>query len=309
MKYCIYMNVGPLIYEINSDVPCRIRKDYRQFFFQTEQAIPGFDQLKKIHCDVHLVDQFSSIEGNLLYQNPERMIFGSNGREYRLHAGIRDVCGIYRELSGKNNLIEIELIRSEIPEFEINLVFLEMLALERHLLEEYALILHSSYIVWNHHGIVFTAPSGTGKSTQADLWHQYEDAEIINGDRSLLWWNPSVKRYEVCGLPFCGSSGINQNVTAPLSAIVFLSQAKKNQAEEASASESIQKLFQEISINQWNPSAVEKSLKQIERIADLVPTVNLHCNMEQGAVETLKTFLLTKQIIQNDNTRSVDSNV
>ncbi|WP_370839368.1 hypothetical protein [Intestinibacter bartlettii] len=32
-------------------------------------------------------------------------------------------------------------------------------------------------------GILFSAPSGTGKSTQADLWEKYENAEIINGDR------------------------------------------------------------------------------------------------------------------------------
>lgn len=291
MNNIIYLKVGPLIYEITSDVPCRINEKYSEYFFSDPKKIEDFQRFRKIRCMVRMVDRFSNIEGALLYENPERMIFGYEGREYRLHAGIKGVCGIYREPAGRRDYIEIELNRMEIPKFEINLIFLEMLAMERYLVEENALVLHSAYIISDGRGIVFTAPSGTGKSTQADLWHRYAGAEIINGDRSILWWNPEKERFDICGLPFCGSSGINKNISAPLSTVVFLSQAKANHAEICSDSESIRKMFGEMSVNQWNPRAVQKSLELIRKIAESVLMVKLECNMKPDAVETLRSFI------------------
>ena len=51
------------------------------------------------------------------------------------------------------------------------------------------LVLHSSYIVTRQEqGILFSGPSGIGKSTQAALWQRYAGAEIVNGDRA--WCGP-----------------------------------------------------------------------------------------------------------------------
>lgn len=290
VKNCIYMKVGPLIYEIRSDEPFRVRKEYKEFFFRSLGEIEGYAHCRRIRCEVRMVDQFSNIEGTLVYENPERMIFRYQDREYRLHAGQKGVCGIYRE-TGEKDSFEIELSRAEIPAFEINLLFMEMLALEKYLLEEHALVLHSSYITWKGKGIAFTAPSGTGKSTQAELWRRYAGAEIINGDRSVLWWNQETERFVLCGLPFCGSSQINRNVSAPLLAVVFLSQAPENHAELCPQAESILKLFGEMSINQWNPDMVGKSLRLIEKTVSSVPMIRLACNMEPKAVKVLQNAL------------------
>ena len=138
---------------------------------------------------------------------------------------------------------------------------------------------------------MFTAPSGTGKSTQAELWRRYAGSEIINGDRSILWWNPAEKRFEVCGIPFCGSSRINRNCSAPLRAVVFLEQAAENRARPCFPPECIRKMFAEMSINQWNPKAVQKSLELIENISKQVDMVRLECNMEPGAVDTLRNYI------------------
>ena len=50
-------------------------------------------------------------------------------------------------------------------------------------------------------------------------------------------------------------------------------------------------MFAEMSINQWNPKAVQKSLELIENISKRVDMVRLECNMEPGAVDTLKNYI------------------
>lgn len=66
------------------------------------------------------------------------------------------------------------------------------------------LVLHSSYIVTRQEqGILFSGPSGIGKSTQAALWQRYAGAEIVNGDRALV--RPDTGT--VSGVFYAGTSG------------------------------------------------------------------------------------------------------
>lgn len=49
------------------------------------------------------------------------------------------------------------------------------------------LVLHSAYIVTRGgEGILFSGPSGIGKSTQAALWERFAGARTVNGDRALV---------------------------------------------------------------------------------------------------------------------------
>ena len=58
----------------------------------------------------------------------------------------------------------------------------------------------ASFIRWQGRGILFSAPSGTGKSTQANLWVQHQGAEVINGDRAAL--RQVGGRWQAFGLPY-----------------------------------------------------------------------------------------------------------
>ena len=68
------------------------------------------------------------------------------------------------------------------------------------------LVLHSAYIITRQgQGILFSGPSGIGKSTQAALWQRYAGAEIVNGDRALV--RPDTGT--VSGVFYAGTSGIS----------------------------------------------------------------------------------------------------
>ncbi len=281
----VFLQVACLLYKIVSDIPIQIPEEFSQFVSNYEALHSS--NLQTIHCEVIHTNKYSEIQGDLKYQDHRCMVFESNGRETRIHGMNNVVNGITYETDDFS--IRIELPTAD--ETIIDLDFLEMLFMERFLLKNNALILHSSFIKIDKKGLVFTAPSGTGKSTQAELWKKYANAKIINGDRSILLWNDKTKTCEVYGLPFCGSSMINKNEHAPLSAIVYLKQAKINTAELLPIPKAAGYLFSEISINRWNKNAVLHSLDIIDQIAKSVPCISYSCNMEPNAVSILHDYL------------------
>ena len=157
------------------------------------------------------------------------------------------------------------------------------------LLSKEVMILHSSFIIHNNESILFTAPSGTGKSTQASLWEKYKGAEIINGDRSAIGTRNG--EYFAYGLPFCGSSNICKNKEAPLKAIVVLKQAKENSVRRLSKIEAFKILLGQVAINRWNKKDMELAMTLIEELIEKVPVVMFSCRPDKEATDVLNDYL------------------
>ena len=161
--------------------------------------------------------------------------------------------------------------------------------LSRILLHQGGVILHASYIIWNDRGIHFTAPSGTGKSTQAGLWAEYKEAEIINGDRAAL--REKNGRMWAYSLPFAGSSGIWVNRSSPVRAIVVLSQAAENSVRELAPTEAVKYLYSQCALNRWNREEVETVLGMLAKVVRKAKILKLACLPDRSAVETLSDYL------------------
>lgn len=165
----------------------------------------------------------------------------------------------------------------------------DFLCMEALFLHHGGFMLHASFIRWKRKGILFSAPSGTGKSTQAELWKQYDGAEILNGDRAVL------RRVHNCwrsyGLPFAGSSGIYRNESAPVAAVVVLRQAKENHIRKLSPVEAIQNLYPEVILHRWDRMDVNLALNLLQSLVSEVPVLLLECLPEASAVELLKDAL------------------
>ena len=166
---------------------------------------------------------------------------------------------------------------------------MNMLGLENLLLRHGGLILHASFIRWQGQGILFSAPSGTGKSTQAHLWEQYLGAEILNGDRAAIRNHHGV--WTAYGLPYAGSSRIYRNGSAPIRAIVMLRQAAQNSLRTLSAAEALRSLLPEFTAHRWEPSFMEKMLDIVGQLLAQVPVYCLECRPEPGAAQLLMRSL------------------
>ena len=163
---------------------------------------------------------------------------------------------------------------------------LTLMDLEATLLHFGAVILHASFIRWNGQGVIFSAPSGTGKSTQAELWEQHAAAEILNGDRAALRKLDGV--WHAYGLPYAGTSGIYRNESAPLRAVVALRQASENNIRKLTASEAFRYLYPETMIHRWDPEFEAKASALLLDVLGDVPVYLLSCRPDREAVELLK---------------------
>ena len=137
--------------------------------------------------------------------------------------------------------------------------------------------------------ILFTAPSGTGKSTQADLWVEYAGADILNGDRSMLRRVDGV--WTAFGSPFAGSSSIFRNESAPVRALVVLRQAPENTIRRLSLAEAFRAIYSESVLPRWHTEAHQRVISLVTEIVSEVPVYLLACTPDERPVTLLKKTL------------------
>lgn len=150
-------------------------------------------------------------------------------------------------------------------------------------------ILHAACVGWQGSAVLFTAPSGTGKSTQAALWQTHRGAEIINGDRILLGKRDG--RWYAHGYPCCGSSDICLNRSLPLRAVVVLAQGQENRVEALTAGEKIRMLSAGMVLTPGDMDQIDMAFRLAAEIAGQVPVLRLVCRPDGEAVDVLENDL------------------
>lgn len=169
---------------------------------------------------------------------------------------------------------------------------LELLEVETLLSSIGAINLHSSLIKYQDQAVLFSGPSGIGKSTQAALWEKYRQAEQINGDRSLI--RKVDGKWMAYGSPFSGSSGIFRNDHAKIKTILILQQGSINSIKCIPPSSAFSYLYSQTVVPTWNKSAQIKIVETIQELVENIPIVLFECTPDQEAVEKLDSFIQEK---------------
>lgn len=167
--------------------------------------------------------------------------------------------------------------------------FWSSIPLAQLLLPKKAVLMHASYIDTNGSAVLFTAPCGTGKSTQAELWRVHRNAEVINGDKAGIY----LKDGEAFagGLPFCGTSGICHNKNLPLKAIVLLSQGKENCVKRLMGFEALQAIINNLYLDLLVPLEKQMCIDFAIELLNNISVFSLECTPDQRAVEELEKVL------------------
>lgn len=168
-------------------------------------------------------------------------------------------------------------------------IALEAMELQHHLVQHGGFLLHASYIDVNGEAILFSAPSGTGKSTQASLWCDLRGAELINGDRAAVMLGETGAC--ACGVPYSGSSQVRKNVTRPLKAVVVLSQAQETTIHRMEGMAAFRKIWEGCSVNTWDPADMNLCAQAVMDMLRHVPVYHLACTPDESAVRILEEAL------------------
>lgn len=194
-------------------------------------------------------------------------------------------CFARRQSRTDSNRITVTLTAEAKKKFWMRLV-LNTMGIEELASRKNGFVFHSSFIERKNEAILFTGPCGIGKSTQAKLWNESRNAPIINGDKTLIYFEN--ERFYAAGLPFSGSSGISKNKVLPLRLIVKLSWKNSNKISPLSPKEAFVALLKSIYV----PNGLGSQISAVAFSASRkVPIVFFECTPTEAAVDALESYL------------------
>ena len=169
--------------------------------------------------------------------------------------------------------------------------YLETLAVYRKICDQMperdTFLFHCSAIAVDGKAYLFTAPSGTGKSTHTRLWREVlgDQAVMINDDKPLL--RVTSDSVLVYGTPWDGKHRLSTNTVAPVAGICLLERGEENGSEEngierIAKEEAFPRLLQQ-TYRPQSPVALMKTMELLDAVASNVPLYKLRCNMEPEA--------------------------
>lgn len=270
--------------------------------FESEKDYSILEEFKDFQTTCEETDYIYEIEeceeipkdGKLLYSVEDFSIYTEGETEIRRFVRYE----LAKEENGfgvetrfpKDDSISLTFSKGILEAYKGKLLVIQYLGLEKLLLQKDGFLLHASLIEHQNMGIAFSAPSGTGKSTQAELWKKYRNAEIINGDRAGIrkMENGEFMAY---GSPMAGSSGIVKNKKVSLQAIVILRQDKQNTIERMKPRDSFLALYSEALFNKWDEKYMQKLTELLIDVSVSVPVYLLKCRPDEEAVEILEKEL------------------
>ena len=164
--------------------------------------------------------------------------------------------------------------------------YLETLAVYRKLAEllvqEDVLLMHGAVVAVDGQAYLFTAKSGTGKTTHTRLWLRQFGARavMVNGDKPLI--HITRKGATVYGTPWDGKEHLSRNIACPLKAVCILTRSETNHIERIAPREALT-MFCQQSYRPAQPAALRKTLALVDSLSSSVPLYKLGCNMEPEA--------------------------
>lgn len=157
---------------------------------------------------------------------------------------------------------------------------LETLALLRSISEELlsfdTFLMHGAVVAVQNSAIMFTAESGTGKTTHIQKWLENIDgAYVVNGDKPFI--RITDDGVAACGSPWCGKENMGTNSIVPLQAIVFMERNEENSIDEISFNQAFIPLMKQV----YKPKDAEKMKKTLDLLQQLNKRVRFYhyrCN-------------------------------
>lgn len=133
---------------------------------------------------------------------------------------------------------------------------------------------HSSAVVCDGKAYLFTAPSGTGKSTHTEKWIRLFGAHYLNDDKPIIRLVDG--QWIAYGTPWSGKHDLSSNEGVPLGGIACLRRGEKNEIAPMDPVAAIPFLMSQ-TVYYLNQEQAMKKLDLMEKIIAQVPIWELRC--------------------------------
>lgn len=166
------------------------------------------------------------------------------------------------------------------------------------------LLFHASALTLDGQAFLFTADSGTGKSTHAELWRRRFGGRVsmLNDDKPFL--KVTDAQILAYGSPWDGKRHLSRNAAAPIRAIAELKRDSVNRVERCPDPFRVLYLH---ALRCAEPSLSLRVLTLEKEIAERVPFYRLGCNMDPEAAEIALQGIERLEADETDGVRKGES--
>lgn len=148
---------------------------------------------------------------------------------------------------------------------------------------------HSSSLVYRDRAYLFSAPSGTGKTTHTNMWIQELGVDILDGDLCVL--SCEDDKVYAYGLPWAGSSKKYMNKKVRLGGIVFLERARKDTVRRLDLFSGAITLTARCFTPTFTSDMVSKNTDISVKISERTNMYVLACTKKKSAFTCIKTAI------------------
>lgn len=140
------------------------------------------------------------------------------------------------------------------------------------------MLMHGAVVAVDNSAYIFTAKSGTGKTTHIQSWLANNDnAYVVNGDKPYIIIPKTDECPMACGSPWAGKEKMQTNTIVPLKAIVLMERADENRIERVSLVQILPDLLQQV-YQPENREKMRQTLTLIQRLSKNVSFWRFHFN-------------------------------
>lgn len=154
-------------------------------------------------------------------------------------------------------------------------------------------LFHGVAFLWREKAWIFTAPSGTGKSTQYVLWKILygQELTILNGDKPALECRPDGQVW-VHPSPWTGKEGMGRLKSAPLGGVIYLSQGQENAIAPLPLRQAVIPIFSQFLFTASTPAAVRQVAAIEERLLRAAPVWRLQNRGDEASARLTHDTIL-----------------
>jgi hypothetical protein len=160
------------------------------------------------------------------------------------------------------------------------------------LLERDAFVLHASMVAREGKALLFTAPSGTGKSTQAHFWRDERGCAVINEDRVILFKKDNT--FYATGCWAMGSAGYTHSEILPVDTVVLLSQGAENALRPLTPSVFLGRTIPQCAFTASDTASRGRLIALLCDLVSSARTVSYACINHPSSVDDLEKALWSK---------------